>query len=136
MFVICNLEKKKVITDLTIPLAKHNLPGLRSYLASNTVNSLERKISAKASLRARKGSTLFILNGDMSDIIKMIKWIEHSGVLMNGVTGIVKNEIENKKQDFLEFLLAPLAASVAQLVIFSVAKGIIGRGIIRTGSGI
>ena len=63
----------------------------------------------------------------MSDIIKMIKWIEHSGVLMNGVTGIVKNEIEDKKQDFLEFLLAPLAASVAQLVIFSVAKT--GNGI-------
>ena len=72
----------------------------------------------------------------MSDIIKMIKWLEHSGVLMNGVTGIVKNEIENKKHDFLEFSLAALATSVAQLVIFSVAKGIIGRGIIRTGSGI
>ena len=38
---------KKVIRDLAIPLARDNLPGLVSNLASNAINKFERKISGK-----------------------------------------------------------------------------------------
>ena len=34
---------KKVITDLAIPLARDNLPGLVSDLASNAINKFEKK---------------------------------------------------------------------------------------------
>ena len=34
---------KKVITDLAIPLARDNLPGLVSDLASNARNKFEKK---------------------------------------------------------------------------------------------
>ena len=37
----------KVITDLAIPLARENLPGLVSNLVSNAINRFKRKISGK-----------------------------------------------------------------------------------------
>ena len=40
-------------------------------------------------MRAGKGFTLFISNDDMSDIIKIIKLLEDSGVLIDGVTETV-----------------------------------------------
>ena len=38
----------------------------------------------------------------MNVIIKIIKPLEDSGVLINGVTETVKHEIKNKKAEFLE----------------------------------
>ena len=44
----------------------------------------------------------------MNRIIKIIKSLENSGVLINGVTEIVKNELNKKEDGFLGALLAPL----------------------------
>ena len=60
----------------------------------------------------------------MSDIIKIIKSLEDSGVLVDGVTETVKREIKKPEGGFLGALLAPLAASLVQPVISSVVKGI------------
>ena len=38
----------------------------------------------------------------MNDIIKIIKSLEDSGVIIDEVTETVKDEIKNKKVDFLE----------------------------------
>ena len=38
----------------------------------------------------------------MNDISKIIKSLEYSGVLIDGITETVKDEIKNKKVDFLE----------------------------------
>ena len=38
----------------------------------------------------------------MNDIIKIIKPLEDSGVLIDGATETVKDEIENKTADLLE----------------------------------
>ena len=78
---------------------------------------------------------MFISNEDMNDIIKIIKSLEDSGVLIDGVTETVK--LETKKQEgwFLGALLAPLAASIVQPVISLVVKGISGRGVRRSGRG-
>ena len=64
--------------------------------------TFDRKISGKGAVRAVKGFTLCISNEDMNDIIKIIKSLEDSGVLIDGVTETVKHEIKNKKADFLE----------------------------------
>ena len=86
------------------PLARDNLPGLESSLASNAINDFERKISGKVDFRAETRFTLFILNEDMNDIIKNIKSLEDSNVLIDGIAKTVKHEIKkNKKADF--FLL-------------------------------
>ena len=90
-----NLEKK-ALTNIVIPLARDSLPELVSNLTSNAINKFERKISRKRAVIARKGFTLFITNEDMNDIIKVIKSLEDSGVLTDGVTETVEHEIKNK----------------------------------------
>ena len=50
---------KKVITHPVIPLARDNLPGLVSNLASNAINKFEKKLSGKGAVTAGKGFTLF-----------------------------------------------------------------------------
>ena len=45
---------------------------------------------------------MFISNEDINDIIKIIKSLEDSGVLIDGGTETVKGKIKNKKVDFLE----------------------------------
>ena len=48
-------------------MARDNLPGLVSNLASDVINKLEREISGKRAARAGKGFNLFILNEDMNN---------------------------------------------------------------------
>ena len=81
-------------------------------------------------MRAGKGFTLFISNEDMN-IIKIIKSLEVSGVLIDVVTETVKHEIKKQEGRFLGALLAPSATSLVQSIISSVVKGIRGRGIRR-----
>ena len=65
----------------------------------------------------------------------IIKWLADSGVLINGVTETLKQEIKKQESRFLGALLAPLAASLVQPVVSSVVKGISGRGVRRAGRG-
>ena len=58
----------------------------------------------------------------MNDIIEIIKSLEDSGVLIDGVTKTVKH-------------LALLATSLVQPVISSFVKGISVWGVIRSGKG-
>ena len=69
----------------------------------------------------------------MNDIIKILKSLEDSGVLINGVTETVKHEIKIQKGGFLEALLGPLAGSLVQPVISWVVKNTSGRGVRRAG---
>ena len=85
--------RKKTLTNIAIPLARDNLPGLVNYLTSNVINKFERKISGKGAVRAGKGFTLFISDKDMNDILKLIKSLEDSGILIDGGTETVKHEI-------------------------------------------
>ena len=75
-------------------------------------------------MRAGKGFTLFISNENMNYSIKSL---EDSGVL---VDELLKNETKKQEGRFLGALLAP---SIVQRVIFSVVKGISGRGSRRAG---
>ena len=92
---------KKEITDLAIPLARENLPGLISNLASNAtlnvIDKFRRKISEKRPVIAEKG--YYYIN----DIIRIIKSLEDSSVLIDGVTETVKHETKIKKADLLVY---------------------------------
>ena len=54
----------------------------------------KKKISEKGPVRARKGFTFFISNEDMNGIIKIMKSLENSGVLIVEITETVKHEIK------------------------------------------
>ena len=70
-------------------------------------------------------------NENMNDIIKIIKWLKDSGVLIDGVTETVKHEIKRQEGGFLRAFLAPFPTSIVQSDISSVVKGISGKGVRR-----
>ena len=76
----------------------------------------------------------------MEDIIKIVKSLKDSGLLLKGVTKTVQNEVKEQKGGFLSMLLGTLGASL--LVNLLPGKGIYragkgkGKGINRAGEGI
>ena len=73
----------------------------------------------------------------MENIIKIVKSIEHSGLLLRAVTETVQNEVKEQKGGFLSMLLGRLGASLlANLLtgkeIYRAGKG---KGINRSGYG-
>ena len=88
---------KIALTYLAIPCARDNLFGLVSNIFSNAINILEREINRKEAVKAGRGFTLFILIEDMNDIIKIMKSLEDSGVLIHGVAETVKCKIKKAR---------------------------------------
>ena len=79
---------------------------------------------------------LDLLNDANDSKFVIRKWnIVNSGVLIDGVTETISHEIKKQEGRFLGAFLAHLAASLVQLVISSVVKGISGRGVRRAGRG-
>ena len=80
-------------------------------------------------------TTLIILNDEMEDIIKIVKCLEDSGLLLKGVSKTVQNETKEQKGGFLSMLLGTLGARL--LGNISAGKGAIaksrGREINRAG---
>ena len=72
---------KEVLLDLTVSLAKDFLAQLATKATSSVLYKFETKISGKGAVRARRGFTLFILNKDMDDIIKIVESLEKSGLV-------------------------------------------------------
>ena len=63
-------------------------------MSSKCNKKIWKKISGKGAVRVGKWFTVLISNEYMNDIIKTIKSLEGSNVLVNGVTGTVKQEIK------------------------------------------
>ena len=72
--------------------------------------------------------TLIISNDDMQDTLKIVKSLEDSGILLDGITETVENEVKKQKGGFLSMLLGTLGASLLE-------KMLAGRGVIRPGEG-
>ena len=73
-------------------------------------------------------ATLIISNDEMNDIIKIVKSLEDSGLLLKGVTEAVQNEVKEQKGGFLSMLLGKLRESLLGNILT-------GRGINRAGKG-
>ena len=85
---------KKAVTNIAIPFARDNLPGLVINLTINVINTFDRKLSRKGAVTVEKEFASFISNEDMNGIIKIIKSLADLGVLIDGVNEIVKLEIK------------------------------------------
>ena len=62
----------------------------------------------------------------MEDIIKIVKSLEDSGLLLKGVSETIQNETKEQKRGFLSMLLRTLGASLLGNV--SADKGVIRAG--------
>ena len=80
-------------------------------------------------------TTLIISNNEVEDIIKIVKPLEDSGLLLNGVTETVQNEVKEQKEGLLSALLGTLGATLLEDLL--IGKGIYraGKGIVRAGYG-
>ena len=68
----------------------------------------------------------------MDDIIKKVKSLEDSEVLLKGVSETIQNEAKEQRGGFLSILLGTLGDSLLGDVL---SKGLAGRGVIRAGEG-
>ena len=73
-------------------------------------------------------TTSIISNDEIHDIIKIVKYLEDSGLLVKVITETVQNEVKEQKGGFLSMLLGTLGASL-------LGNLLTGRGIYRAGKG-
>ena len=78
-------------------------------------------------------TTLVISNKDMEDLIKILKSLEDSGLLLKGVTESVQNEVKEQKGGFLSMLLGTLGASLLGNLLTGNGIHRAGEGIVRAG---
>ena len=64
----------------------------------------------------------------MQDLLKIVKSLENSGLLLDEITETVKNEVKEQKGGFLSMLLGTLGAGL-------LGNMLVGRGVIRAGEG-
>ena len=69
-------------------------------------------------------------------LLKIVKFLEDSGLLLKGVTETVKNEIKEQKGGFLSILLDTLGASLLGNRLTGKGINKKGKGITRAGDGI
>ena len=78
-----------------------------------------------------------ISNDEIHDIIKIVKSLEDSGLLVKGITEALKNKVKEQKGGFLSALLGTLGGSLLGDLL--IGKGAIatsqGQGIYRAGKG-
>ena len=82
-------------------------------------------------------TTLIISNDEIYDIIRIVKSLEDSGLLVKGITETVQNEVKEQKGGFLSMLLGTLGASLLGNLL--TGRGIYrarkGKGMVRAGEG-
>ena len=127
---------KSVIT----PLAKSVLIPLGLTAAASAADAgIYKKLLGSgrrhSSSSTSHNTTLIISNKDMEDLIKIVKSLEDSGLLLKGVTESVQNEVKEQNGGFLGMLLGTLGASLLGNLL--TGKGIhrAGEGIVRAGEG-
>ena len=73
------------------------------------MSAIDRSIQKKIH---RSGVKLIIEQEDMNDIMKIIKALENSGILLKRVSKTIKNETKEQRGGFLSILLGTLGASL------------------------
>ena len=107
------------------PLLKTRLALMKSViktLAKNVLMSLGLTAAASAADTGihkkilgsghDNNTTLIISNDEMDDILKIVKSLEDSGVLLKGVSETIQNEAKEQRGGFLSMLLGTLGASL------------------------
>ena len=112
------------------PLAKSVLIPLGLTAAASAADAgIHKKILGSGT------TTLIISNDEMEDIIKIVKSLEDSGLLLKGVTETVQNEVKEQKGGFLNMLLGTLGASLLGNILADKGMNRAGERFIRTGYG-
>ena len=130
-----------LIKNVIKPLAKSVLIPLGLTGAASAVDAgIHKKILGSGN------TTLIISKDEINDIIKIIKSLEDSDLLLKGATETFQNEVKEQKGRFLSMLLGTLGAyllgnlltgigAMAKSVSEEMKSTSQGRGIYRAGKG-
>ena len=110
------------------PLAKSVLIPLGLTAASSAADAGIHKKILGSGHNNNNNTTPIISNNKIEHIIKQVKSLEDSGLLLKGVTKTVQNEVNEQKGGFLSMLLGTLGASL-------LGNLLTGKGIYRAGKG-
>ena len=110
------------------PLAKSILILLRLMAATLPTDAAIHKKSFGSGF-----ATLIISKEEMSDIMKIVKSLEESALLIKNVRKTIKNEVKKQKGGFLGMLLGTLGASFLANLLTGKGKIRAGEGTIRLG---
>ena len=114
-----------------MPLAKNVLAPLGLTAAMSAIDgSIKKKMLGSGATKGAGTTTLIISNDEMNDIIKIVKSLEDSGVLLKCVSETIKHEVKQQREGFLSMLLGTLGASL----LGNLLSG--GKGAIRAREGI
>ena len=126
------------------PLLKTGLPLMKSVikpLAENVLiplgltaaaSAADARIHKKILGSGHNNTTLIISNDEIGDILKIVKSLEDSGILLKGVSETIQHEAKEQRGGFFGMLLGTLGTSLLGDVL---SKGLSGKGVIRAGEG-
>ena len=120
-----------LIKNVIKPLDKSVLIPFGLTVAASAADAgIHKKI-----LGSWNATTLIMSNNEVDDIIKIVKSLENSSLLLKGVTQTVQNEVKEQKGGFLNILLGKLVASLLGNLLTSngINKAGKNRGINRAG---
>ena len=73
-------------------------------------------------------TTLIISNDYLNNLSEVIKSLEKNGIILDGITETVKNEVKEQKGGFLSMLLSVLGASLLGALLTKNLSGVIRAG--------
>ena len=100
-----------LIKSVIKPLAKSVLIPLGLTVAASAADAgMHKEILGSGS--DNNNTILIISDDEMDDILKIVKSLEDSGVLLKGVNETIQNEAKEQRGGFLSMLLGTLRASL------------------------
>ena len=85
-----------LIKNVIKPLAKSFL-----ILLGLTAVASAAEVGVHQKILGSGNTTLITSNNEMEDIVKIVKSLQDSGLLLNRVTETIQNEVKEQKEDFL-----------------------------------
>ena len=121
---------------VAMPLANKVLARLGISAAMSAIDgSIKKKMFGSGT------TTLIISNDEMDDILKLVKSLEDSNVLLKGVSETIQHEAKEQRGGFLSMLFGTLGASLLGDILSKGLSGkcvkeqLSGEGTIRAGYG-
>ena len=123
-----------LLGKLAGPLMKVAMPLAKNVLAPLVLSAAMSAIygGIKKKMLGSEATTLIISNEEMDDLLKIVKSLEDSNVLLKGASETIQHEAKEQRGGFLSMLLGTLGASLLGDVL---SKGLFGKGVIRAGEG-
>ena len=126
----------KLLSKLAGPLMKVAMPLAKNVLAPLGITATMSVIDGSIQKKIHgSGVKLVIEQEDMNDIIKIIKALENSGILLKGVTKTIENETKEQRGGFLSMSLGTLGATLLGNLLTGKGMMRADEGKVRAGEG-